>query len=85
METSSWKKKNLSAAAAAVLLLVILTAVHVWIHAESSESFWDACNEHLSGSYSGVCWPYINDDKCSRVCTGENSDNLYGYSHTFQC
>ncbi|RCV39477.1 hypothetical protein SETIT_8G227600v2 [Setaria italica] len=84
MEPNS-PRKNLSAAAAAVLLLVILTAVHVWIHAESSEGFWDGCNEHLSGDYKGACWPFIKDDECGRICMNENSDNIAGTCHTFQC
>ncbi|CAL4986059.1 unnamed protein product [Urochloa decumbens] len=71
-------RKNLSTAATAVLLLVILTA-------ESSEGFWDGCNEHLSGSYKGVCWPLIKDEECRRLCIGENIDNISGTCRTFQC
>ncbi|KAF8720907.1 hypothetical protein HU200_023309 [Digitaria exilis] len=78
-------RKNVSAAAIAVFLLVILLTPAESIHAESSEGFWDGCNEHLSGSYKGACWPFINDDKCGRMCVGENGHNLYGTCHTFQC
>ena len=61
--------------------------VHVWIHlhAESSQGFWDGCNEHLSGSYKGACWPFINDAKCGTTCIRESFDNLSGTCHTFQC
>ncbi|KAG2559051.1 hypothetical protein PVAP13_8NG324500 [Panicum virgatum] len=72
------QRKNLSAAAAVVLLLVILTA-------ESSQGFWDGCNEHLSGSYKGACWPFISDDNCGTACIRESFDNLSGTCHTFQC
>jgi len=72
------QRKNLSAATAVVLLLVILTA-------ESSQGFWDGCNEHLSGSYKGACWPFINDADCGTTCIRESFDNLSGTCHTFQC
>nr|TKW31067.1 hypothetical protein SEVIR_2G080800v2 [Setaria viridis] len=78
MEPSPSKKKNLSAAAAAVLLLVILTA-------ESSEGFWDGCNEHLSGRFKGPCWPFIKDSDCGSVCIEEDFNNDSGTCHTFQC
>ncbi|CAL4982752.1 unnamed protein product [Urochloa decumbens] len=78
MESSPRKKKNLSAAAAAVLLLVILTA-------ESSEGFGDGCNDHLSGSYRGACWPLFNDNDCGRACINESSDNLSGSCDLLQC
>ncbi|CAL4990634.1 unnamed protein product [Urochloa decumbens] len=71
-------RKNLSAAAAAVLLLAILTA-------ESSKSFVDGCNEHLTGSYGGACWPFFNDDDCSIACIDESSDNISGICELFQC
>ena len=54
------------------------------MHAESSEGFWDGCNEHLSGTYQGPCWPWIKDNDCNNVCNKEG-DNLSGTCHTFQC
>ncbi|CAL4986054.1 unnamed protein product [Urochloa decumbens] len=67
-----------SAATAVVLLLVILTA-------DSSESFVDGCNEHLSGTYSGVCFAPFSDVFCRNACTNESSNNLSGKCSVFQC
>ncbi|KAJ1256947.1 hypothetical protein BS78_K260600 [Paspalum vaginatum] len=69
---------DVSAAAAVVLILIILTA-------ETSESFSDGCHEHLSGSYKGACWPFINEEKCARTCVLEDFHNLSGACNTFQC
>ncbi|KAF8728803.1 hypothetical protein HU200_018083 [Digitaria exilis] len=88
MEHSPWKNHHLSAAAAVILLLVFLTAGTIYAHIETSEGFGveDAdCSEHLSGSYRGVCWPLINDNKCARACIGESSDNGSGGCDFFQC
>ncbi|CAL4986053.1 unnamed protein product [Urochloa decumbens] len=67
-----------TAAAAAVLLLIILTF-------ESSESRWGYCNDHLSGSYKGVCWGSANDADCSDACFNESIDNYSGKCYFFQC
>jgi hypothetical protein len=68
---------------------LILSYVHACldtsINAESTEGFWDGCNEHLSGAYKGPCWPWIKDDECARVCIGESWDNISGTCRTFQC
>ncbi|CAL4990629.1 unnamed protein product [Urochloa decumbens] len=71
-------RKNLSVAGVAVVLLIILTA-------ESSQSFVDRCNEHLSGSYSGVCFGLIHDGACYKACIDESSDNISGNCNLFKC
>jgi hypothetical protein len=60
---------------------------HVHGYTMSSEGFSDACNNgHPSGAYKGPCWPLIKNEECSRVCIGENSDNLSGSCNiAFQC
>ncbi|CAL4990639.1 unnamed protein product [Urochloa decumbens] len=82
MEPST--RKNLSTAAAVIVLLIILFA-GTSMDAESSQGFSDGCNEHLSGSYKGACWPFISDSDCGTACITENFDNLSGSCHTFQC
>jgi hypothetical protein len=68
--------------------LVSRSIVFSHVHAYAmSEGFSDACNNgHPSGAYKGPCWPLIKNEECSRVCIGENSDNLSGSCNiAFQC
>jgi hypothetical protein len=53
-------------------------------HAESA-SVGKYCVEHLSGNYKGICFKWIDDNACDKICLDESSDNFNGFCSNFQC
>nr|CAB3500687.1 unnamed protein product [Digitaria exilis] len=72
--------RNLSAIHLLVVVLLITMAA-----GESASVGEFGCNEHLSGSYKGVCFSLINDGACNSACLNESSDNISGECNFLQC
>nr|CAB3500688.1 unnamed protein product [Digitaria exilis] len=72
--------RNLSVVHLLVVLLLINMAA-----GESASVGGFGCNNHLSGSFKGVCLGLIHDAACYHACIDESSDNIYGECDLLQC
>ncbi|KAG0515626.1 hypothetical protein BDA96_10G294700 [Sorghum bicolor] len=71
---------NLSAVLVIVFLRVIVMAA-----GRESASVGKYGVEHLSGNYKGICFKWIDDNACDKICLDESSDNFNGFCSNFQC